>query len=468
MRLPFNAAEKRRLRLRRSNLGGIVSIWSPASLFAAGEPGAVYDPSLLTDAMLAYGATHTAAEFLAAYPNTNLFTDDAGTIPVTAVGQTVGKFLDTSGNGNHRIQATLGNRPEFSARKNLLTYTEDFSNAAWVGNTGSASTYVPAAVFGVPRVRTEAMTTLAAIRTYSLKVKPNGYTKVFLNEPSATLYYATFLLSGAGSIIDSHASVTATITLGADGYYRISISAAFALIGMYSFGIADPGYVSGDPYVAWTPDGVSGIDVKCAQLEYGSTATTYQRVTTASDYDYVGFPKYLEYNGTNKSMKTAATMNLTATDKLTMFSGVQKVAEPASAGIMVEFSDAVSAKAGSFAAYTLSGKLAWRSRGSVDPTNVSGTATAPTTKVATYTGDISGALDTIRLNGVLAGSLASSHGTGNFGNYDAYFGARTSASLFFSGKEYGTIIRGAASTATEVASAENWLKTRTFELPYTW
>ena len=33
------------------------------------------------------------------------------------------------------------------------------------------------------------------------------------------------------------------------------------------------------------------------QLEYGSAATRYQRVNTATDYDWVGFPIYLKYDG---------------------------------------------------------------------------------------------------------------------------------------------------------------------------
>lgn len=48
--------------------------FSPASLFAASEPGAWYDPSDLT----------------------TLFQDTAGTVPVTATGQTVGLLLDKS------------------------------------------------------------------------------------------------------------------------------------------------------------------------------------------------------------------------------------------------------------------------------------------------------------------------------------------------------------------------------------
>ena len=53
-----------------------------------------------------------------------LFQDAAGTTPVTAVGQPVGKILDKSGNGYHATQPITASRPTLSARKNLLLATE--------------------------------------------------------------------------------------------------------------------------------------------------------------------------------------------------------------------------------------------------------------------------------------------------------------------------------------------------------
>lgn len=63
--------------------------FSPASLFAAGEQGAWYDPSDMS----------------------TLFQDSAGTTPVTAVDQPVGLMLDKSGRGNHATQTTTTKRP---------------------------------------------------------------------------------------------------------------------------------------------------------------------------------------------------------------------------------------------------------------------------------------------------------------------------------------------------------------------
>jgi hypothetical protein len=42
---------------------------------------------------------------------TTLFTDTAGTVPVTADGDLVACMKDKSGNGNHATQATSGSRP---------------------------------------------------------------------------------------------------------------------------------------------------------------------------------------------------------------------------------------------------------------------------------------------------------------------------------------------------------------------
>ena len=61
----------------------------PGALFDAGQPGVWYDVSDMS----------------------TLFQDAAGTVPVTAVGQPVGRVLDKSGRGNHATQTTATSRP---------------------------------------------------------------------------------------------------------------------------------------------------------------------------------------------------------------------------------------------------------------------------------------------------------------------------------------------------------------------
>jgi len=78
---------------------GSVSPFTPASLFAGGEQGAWCDPSDLD----------------------TLFQDAAGTTPVTAAGQSVGKMLDKSGRANHATQAISAARPTYQVTPDRLT-----------------------------------------------------------------------------------------------------------------------------------------------------------------------------------------------------------------------------------------------------------------------------------------------------------------------------------------------------------
>ena len=102
--------------------------FSPASLFAGGTEGAWYDPSDLS----------------------TLFQDSAGTTPVTASGQHVGKMLDKSGNGNHATQATSSKRPTYTEGGGLSWLAFDgvddameIQNAAF-SFTGDQSVWVAA------------------------------------------------------------------------------------------------------------------------------------------------------------------------------------------------------------------------------------------------------------------------------------------------------------------------------------
>jgi len=64
-------------------------------LFSAGEQGAFYIPRPIVNDVQ------------------SLFQDAAGTVPVTADGDPIGKMIDQSGNGNHAIQTASGRRPVY-------------------------------------------------------------------------------------------------------------------------------------------------------------------------------------------------------------------------------------------------------------------------------------------------------------------------------------------------------------------
>jgi hypothetical protein len=78
--------------LKLRGTGGVtLTIFNPLSLFAAGEKGVWFDPTDIT----------------------TLFQDAAGTTPVTAYGQKVGRILDKSGNGNHATQSNAAFQPTY-------------------------------------------------------------------------------------------------------------------------------------------------------------------------------------------------------------------------------------------------------------------------------------------------------------------------------------------------------------------
>ena len=77
-------------RLRGTGMYSL-NIFYPTALFASGEKGAWFD----------------------ANDRATLFQDAAGTIPVTAVGQKVGKWLDKSGNNNHATQSNTALQPTY-------------------------------------------------------------------------------------------------------------------------------------------------------------------------------------------------------------------------------------------------------------------------------------------------------------------------------------------------------------------
>ena len=135
----------------------ILRAFSPLSLFASGAPGAWYDPS-------DYGATGT------------LFQDSAGTTPVTAVEQPVGRILDKSGNGNHAFQSTSASRPVLSARVNKLLATATLATQSVTTRAtahtlrfeGAGSVTLTGTAIGVYTAGTHSITTTAGTLTLTV------------------------------------------------------------------------------------------------------------------------------------------------------------------------------------------------------------------------------------------------------------------------------------------------------------
>lgn len=248
------------------------TIFSPLSLFAAGEQGAWYDPSDLA----------------------TLFQDDAGTIPVTASGDPVGRILDKSGRGNHATQATAGSRPTFRE---------------------------------------------------------------------------------------------------------------------------------------------------------------------------VGGLRYLEFDGVDDFLVTG-NINFTSTDKLSVFAGLRKSSDAATAALL-ELSVSRDTNNGTFAVFAPSGaganKFLMSSKGTVqsDALTTSTTYNAPVTVALSGSGDISGDMTTLRLNGQAVAATATDQGAGNYGTYPLYIGRRGGTTLPFNGQLHGLVIRGASTVSANISSMEAYMANKT-------
>ena len=405
--------------------------------------------------------------------------------------------------GNHASQSTAASRPVLSARVNLLTYSEQFDNAAWIkggflafgsGSTANAANapdgtltadlLTPDTTLGLHRVVGPILTIPSGTpHRYSVYVKPNGYTKIGLREMSTTGDYAAYSLSGAGSVLDKSASATATVTALSDGWYLVSASiAATATSIRYSIYVLDPTYTSGAIEVNWTPNGTSGVYLWGADWRVtndGVGLPAYQRVgaatsgsSTASgtaDYDTVGFPVYLRFDGTDDSAATG-NIDFSGTDKMSVVAGVRKLSEGSSfyAACIAELSAASDTTNGSFLLFGRDtftpGYYEFGSRGTtfrLAATNDTAYA-APITNILTGLGDISGDTATLRVNGAQVAQTTTDQGTGNYGNHALNIGRRPNATLQAHIRLYGLLVIGRTLTATEIANMEDWMEAKTF------
>jgi hypothetical protein len=424
-------------------------------LFASGEQGYWLDPSDFS----------------------TMFQDSAGTTPVTAVGQNVGRILDKSGRGNHFIQSSLASRPvlgrnPITGTRNLLTRTEEFDNTAWAkfncsisanavvapDGTLTADKFIAASGSFSPDVRLNSGLPVinGATYTWSVYVQRGEYRYVSLFELSSGTGAGLLvfdLQTGTVSGTANGASLSqGVITNVGSGWFRISYTFAMTSTS------AQPRVIisgSGTAITNVTGNGSDGIFIWGAQLELGSTATPYQRVTTAFDVTEAGVPDayYLSYDGSDDFLVSAATINPGAVDNISLFAGLRKLSDTAR-GTVIEHTASVAANNGGFqltAPNEAAGATyAFESKGTALTDAIASGFTAPITNVVTGLADISDDSNIIRVNGVQADSDTGDQGTGNFANALHYIGRRGGTSLPFNGRIYQLVTRFGPNLAADV------------------
>lgn len=217
-----------------------------------------------------------------------------------------------------------------------------------------------------------------------------------------------------------------------------------------------------DPSTAVASDGTSGIYIWGADLRVANESASlpaYQRVNTSTDYDTVGFPYYLSFDGVDDYLVTGS-IDFTGTDKMTVFAGVRKLSD-AARGMVFELGTLANNGTINLSAPAASASYSVESKGTLYGVAATASYVAPITNIVSGTGDISGSRATIRVNASQVAQSVASQGTGNYGNYPLYIGRRGGTSLPFNGNLYGLVIRGALSDANQIANAERFMNSKT-------
>jgi hypothetical protein len=378
--------------------------------------------------------------------------------------------------GNHATQPTATARPVLSARYNLLTKTEQFDDVAWVKSTMTVSANAATGPLGAVdadklivtnaslngRVY-QAPSTVASPCTFSVYAKAGEWNFIGLYSDGASKG-ATFNLSNGtfgANIIGAPASYS--ISDAGGGWWRISVTAT-PTAGTTQWRL----YASKTSnYTDGLGDGTSGVYVWGGQLEPSTSARTYQRVNTATDYDAdpAKFKPYLLFDGVDDFLVTNTITP--GTDKVQVFAGVRKLSDAVS--MLAE----TGINAGSLGAFylvteTTNTRYGFASRGArtgiaSDQTNVNGFA-APDTAVIHASVDLNAGTPAKirRNNGAFQNSVSTTFGGGNFLAYPLYIGRRAGTSLPFNGRLYSMVVRfGPNMEAEQITQTETWVNEKT-------
>jgi hypothetical protein len=208
---------------------------------------------------------------------------------------------------------------------------------------------------------------------------------------------------------------------------------------------------------------VNNADLRVANDGVG--LPVYQRIVTGTDYDTVGFPRYLRFDGTDDSLVTGTITP--GVDKAQVFAGVRKLG---AAGTLRIFAEHSASRTSNNGAWTIvapgfgSEQYGFNSKGSVDAQcgTTSASFAAPISNILTGLGDIAGDSVTLRLNGAQITQTTTDQGSGNYLAYPLYIGRRGGTSNPFNGRLYSLAVRfGANLTEAQIAQTETWVNSKT-------
>ena len=381
------------------------------------------------------------------------------------------------GPGNHLVQTTDASRPTLQARSNLFLQTQALNNAYWTrlgmtvtentsettdplgGNTASkAQVSANEREFAGPNQLS--VFPIGSTATWSIFAKKgNVSTWPFrvIAVGAATNYSTTFDFD-TGLFSSTTSGLTVSQEVIGNGWYRLrftlTVPASTTTLATQWRPYANNASGVGDIAYFWG-----------AQAELGSTATTYQRVTTATDYADIGLPRYIQFDGSDDFLVTPANVNLSGTSTATLVVGVEKRSDAAE-NMIVELGVTASV-VGSLRAFAgLSGPN-WGTgstgtNGSPRSAQVLDSQyAAPQTRVLTGLLNVGASLQSLRLNGVLVNQQSLATGGGNFGSLLLYVGRRGGTSIPLNGRIFQLILRSTLTSGSTLASLERFVGQKT-------
>ena len=392
--------------------------------------------------------------FLVAATATTMYL--AFSFPSTSSGSTgsIGNVSVKSAFGTHATQATSTQRPIYginpiTGTRNLLTYTEQFDNAAWSKfGTVTVTPNNTVAPDGTTTADKVAISTSSGIFQAITALPLTTYTASVWVRADSNVTSRLVVNTNLGDAV--FLTINATTT-----WQRVSLSkTTTAWTNTVTFQI-DGG------------NGANTIYLWGAQVEQSATATAYQKVVTQYEVTQAGVQSvsYLRFDGVDDNMVTGTITP--GIDKVQVFAGVRKLSD-ALVTNLAELSSTAGTNAGVFRFSAPGGtpgaaNYSFGSRGSATITTaVALTYTAPITNVVTGLGDISGDTATIRVNGVQVAQSTTDQGTGNYLAYPLYIGSRAGTSVFFNGRLYSMIVRfGSNLPSPQITDTENYVNSKT-------
>ena len=374
--------------------------------------------------------------------------------------------------GNHAIQPGATNRPILRSRYNLALGTEAIGGANWT-NYATAPTMTSATdPLGGSTATTLDDTDGAGFsgRTQNFTVTAGGYSaSAYVKAGTADGFSIWAIGSVDGVLLQDSLTWAAGVPTGTGwtaisvggGYYRVSKSftavAATQTLNIYLLPCRSIASLTGST-TFW------GVDVRRSCDTY----LPYQRIAAATDYDVVGFPVYLAFDGSDDSLYTGGSIDFSATDKITVWAGVTKLSDANVGSVVCYGANYTNAPGFEILAPETAGQPRYGigASSTVAGAQVGYNASfaAPTTNVVTGVFDVSSAPEgnrlQMRVDGAAQSLTVSGAGiqAGNFGSARITIGARNlGVSERLNGRLYQAICRGAATSAALIQQADRWV-----------